>query len=90
MDDISSSIREAMSKFHLQRNIQLQEQDVLNVSTADGPGETPVHLHESIQSEKVMATRFHEDLTQASIQTGTEIQEKSEAKVGKTEMDEGC
>jgi hypothetical protein len=35
-----------------------------------------------------MASRFHEDLPEASIQTRTEIQEESKAKVGKTEMDE--
>jgi hypothetical protein len=35
-----------------------------------------------------MASRFLEDLPEASIQTRTEIQEESKAKVGKTEMDE--
>jgi hypothetical protein len=37
-----------------------------------------------------MATRFLEDLHEASIQTREEIQEESKAKVGETEMDEGC
>jgi hypothetical protein len=37
-----------------------------------------------------MATRFLENFNETSVQTGEEIQEKSKAKVGKTEMDEGC
>jgi hypothetical protein len=37
-----------------------------------------------------MATRLHEDLAEASIQTREKIQEESKAKVGEAEMDEGC
>jgi hypothetical protein len=84
------TLSEGTTKSHLQQNIQHKEQNVPDISTADSSGEAPIHLHEPIQSEEIMATRFHEDIPEASIQTRTEIQEESKAKVGKTEMDEGC
>jgi hypothetical protein len=37
-----------------------------------------------------MATRFLQNFNETSIQTGAQIQKEGEAKVGKTEMDEGC
>ena len=37
-----------------------------------------------------MAAGFLENTSEASVQTREEIQEESEAKVGKTQMDEGC
>lgn len=37
-----------------------------------------------------MASRLLEVATKTPVQTREEIQEESEAKVGKTEMDEGC
>jgi hypothetical protein len=73
---------------NLLQNHQLQEQYVLDISTTDCPAEPAICVYESIQGEKVMAPRFLEDLPEASIQTRTEIQEESKAKVGKTEMDE--
>jgi len=72
---------------HLEQNIQQQNQDVLDISTTECSTEYTVCVHQSVQSEEVMATRFHEDLAEASIQTRAEIQKESEAKVGKTEMD---
>jgi hypothetical protein len=68
----------------------VKKQDVINISTTNGSGEASIHLYESIQSAEIMAAGLHEDLPKASIQTGTEIQEESEAKVGTAEMDEGC
>jgi hypothetical protein len=75
---------------HLQQNIQQQGQDVFDIVTTECSTEYTVCVHQSLQSEEVMAARFHEDLAEASIQTRAEIQEESKAKVGKTEMDEGC
>jgi hypothetical protein len=37
-----------------------------------------------------MASRFHENITEASVQAREEIQEESEAKVGEAEVDESC
>ena len=68
----------------------IKNQDVLNISTTNSSGEASIHLYESIQSAEIMAAGFHKDLPKASIQTRTEIQEESKAKVGTAEMDEGC
>jgi hypothetical protein len=48
------------------------------------------YTYESLQSATLMATGFLEDIPETSIQTRAEIQEESKAKVGETEMDEGC
>ena len=37
-----------------------------------------------------MAAWFLENFNETSVQAGEEIQEESKAKVGETEMDEGC
>jgi hypothetical protein len=72
-----------------QQHNKLQKQDVLDICTTDGPAKPAICVYESIQSEKVMASRFHEDLPEASIQTRKEIQEESKTKVGTPKMDEG-
>ncbi len=68
----------------------IKNQDVFNINPTDSSRKASIHLYESIQSAEIMATRFYEDLPKASIQTRTEIQEKSKAKVGTAEMDESC
>ena len=68
-----------------------KQQHVFDSDTAICSAEDPLrYKRESIQSEKVMAAGIREDLPEASIQTRTQIQEESEAKVGSTEMDKGC
>lgn len=68
----------------------IKNRHVLNISPTNSSREASIHLYESIQSAEVMAAGFHEDLPKTSIQTRTEIQEESKAKVGTAEMDEGC
>lgn len=64
---------------------------VFHSNSTGSPAQDPLrHLHKSLQSNEVMATRFLQDRQEASIQTGTEIQAEGEAKVGKTEVDEVC
>lgn len=74
----------------IQNSFNIKNQDVLNISPTDSSREVSIHLYESIQSAEIMAAGFHENLPKASIQTRTEIQEESKAKVGTTTMDESC
>jgi hypothetical protein len=82
----------ARQYFQLQREHERLtniKQDVAINYQKNCPARRSLHIHEPIQSETIMAAGFLEAFAQTSIQTREAVQEKSEAKVGETEMDEG-